>query len=71
MEVYVFKTNIENQNMVSQLNNVLSQQQNINQWTVDTEDCDNVLRIVSSKKIPEINLIKLVHQVGFQCEPLL
>ena len=70
MEVYVYKTNITNKKMVDALESVLSQQNEINQWTVDTEDCDKVLRIVSNEVFPEEHYMKIVHREGIECELL-
>ena len=56
--------------MVDALESVLSQQNEINQWTVDTEDCDKVLRIVSNEVFPEEHYMKIVHREGIECELL-
>lgn len=70
MEVYVYKTNIAHKEMLSILEPVLSQQEEINQWSVDIEDCDNILRIVSEEIVPEEHYMNIIHAVGFECELL-
>ncbi|WP_155179113.1 hypothetical protein [Fulvivirga lutimaris] len=41
----------------------------ISEWSVDTEDLDNVLRVVSTKLL-EKDVIQLIQSKGFVCEVL-
>lgn len=68
MEVLVFKTNIQNQRMAEFLQPVLDNPSIIS-WSVDTEDCDNVLR-VESIGITESEIISQTKAIGIVCEML-
>lgn len=66
--VLLFKTNIRTESD-KQLMTQLMQQHEINHWTVDQDDEDCVLRIVSNE-IQLNDVIALVNQHGYQCEEL-
>lgn len=67
-DIHVFKTNIRQENLgfFSQL---FGKNKAIRQWNVDTEDCDLVLRIVSSE-LSDDDIILLVCRHGFECADL-
>jgi hypothetical protein len=68
MEVLVFRTNIQNQRMADYLKPILDSP-SIATWSVDTEDCDNVLRIVSLG-LSEKEIIHQAKDIGIVCEIL-
>ena len=70
MEVLVFKTNIQNQRMKECLLPLFNEHPVINDWSVDTEDCDKVLRIESKGNLPAIEIIQMVNAIGIACEIL-
>ncbi len=70
MEVYVYKTNIDNLELAQKLSLLFDQRKEIIQWTVDTEDCDKVLRIVSKDQTSEKLYKELVQRSGFFCDEL-
>jgi hypothetical protein len=66
----IFRTNITT---VQDRNNViraLSAQFIVNACSVDLEDCDRVLRIVSPQSLAEQTIIEFVTRLGFLCSVL-
>jgi hypothetical protein len=66
----IFRTNITT---VQDRNNViraLSAQFTVNACSVDIEDCDRVLRIVSPQSLAEQTIIEFVTRLGFLCTVL-
>lgn len=70
-QIMVFKTDVHKPEMVNQLNSLFSMREQIEEWTVDTEDIDNVLRIVCEKSLTEYEVISLMKTKGFSCEEML
>lgn len=68
LNVLLFKTNIRTESD-KQFMTQLMQQNEINHWTVDQEDVDCVLRIVSNE-LQLQDVIALVSQHGYHCEEL-
>lgn len=68
LNVLLFKTNIRTASD-KELMTQLMEQHKINQWTVDQEDVDCVLRIVSNE-LQLNDVIALVNQHGYHCEEL-
>ncbi|HEY8954658.1 MULTISPECIES: hypothetical protein [Chitinophaga] len=63
----IFRTNITT---VQDRNNVISAisaQFTVNACSVDLEDCDKVLRIVSPQSLAEQTIIDFVTRLGFNC----
>lgn len=69
LSVLLFKTNIRTE-IDKQFMTQLMQQHEINQWTVDQEDVDCVLRIVSNE-VQQNEVIDLLSQHGYHCEELI
>lgn len=67
--VLVFKTNINYKKDIKKLSPVLSANPQIIKWNVDSEDVDNVLRIVP-EKISAEEIIRIVEEQGYNCEEL-
>ncbi len=66
-DIHIFKTNI-NKPDLAEIHRIFDRA-GITRWTVDMEDCDLVLRVVSDQwSENEIGL--LVSQHGFLCAPL-
>ena len=70
MNVLVFKTNIQNQRMVDCLYPIFSDIPIVLDWSVDIEDCDNVLRIETNGNVTESDIIHMVSEIGIACEAL-
>jgi len=68
MKILVFKSNISNDNDMSELKTVFLKHSYVNGWSVDFEDIDKVLRIESSEDLSEDEVVKMVCLVGFYCE---
>lgn len=67
--VMVFKTNIRTEGDVHCVSGMLNAQQHITEWSVDTEDVDCVLRILSCK-LQCHDVIKLIGLHGYECTEL-
>jgi hypothetical protein len=67
--VLVFKTNIKTKEDKMRLLPLLNQQVAIEEWSVDCEDVDCVLRIVS-QQLSGAQIITLVNTAGFYCEEM-
>jgi len=67
--ILIFKTSIQTQEDKNRVKKVLSENPFIEEWNVDCEDIDCVLRIVSYELSAE-QIIILINQAGFECEEL-
>ncbi|MCW3464346.1 hypothetical protein [Chitinophaga nivalis] len=66
----IFRTNI---NTVQEKNNVINAiaaNFTVNACSVDIEDCDKVLRVVSPQQLAEQSIIEFVTELGFSCDIL-
>ena len=68
--ILIFKTDLRTKSKVGVIEPILNALSSIAHWSVDTEDIDNVLRIVSSGNLKEQEVIKMVQKGGFNCETL-
>lgn len=69
MEILVFKTNVRSKKKVSQIGNLLSSVPTIKQWNFDLDDCDKVLRVVTTGQSTRF-IESLLKTAGFKCEEL-
>ncbi|PBQ33268.1 hypothetical protein CNR22_16295 [Sphingobacteriaceae bacterium] len=67
--ILIFKTNISTTEDKLRVKEVLSNTAFVNEWSVDCEDIDCVLRIVSYELSAE-QIINLINQAGFECREL-
>lgn len=67
--IHIFKTNIEEIIPNSALQNLLNSHAEIQQWSIDCEDIDRVLRVVSETLKPE-TIINLINENGHSCQEL-
>ena len=67
--ILVFKTNLAEENDLEAVASMLNEDPAIVKWNVDTEDIDNVLRIVADN-IKPCYVEALIQQVGYFCEEL-
>ncbi|GAA3605944.1 hypothetical protein Q4Q39_11475 [Flavivirga amylovorans] len=70
MNILVFKTDIDNPHKLALINNSFAKIPEINHWSVDMEDIDNVLRVETSGDILESNIIDLLNKVHVYCQDL-
>lgn len=70
MDLHIFKTDIRTKKRIKALEPILNNHPVIDSWTVDTNDVDKILRIETSQKINECDIVNLVRTYGFYCEPL-
>jgi len=67
--ILVFKTDIKTDNDKMRVAELFKENNSIEEWHVDCEDVDCVLRIVSFKLSP-YEIVKLINRIGFQCQEL-
>ncbi len=70
MKLVILKTDIKTKKKVKKVSPVLNEHPNINKWSIDTEDIDNVLRIEATDHLHEEEVKELVSATGFYCEDL-
>ena len=68
--LFIFKTNIESKQYIKTIHQIFSAHQSINDWWVDTDDIDSVMRVEVRHKISEIEVISLLENKGFDCSIL-
>lgn len=66
--IWVFKTNIKSHDDIQTVSDVFNKDE-IFQWTVDTDDQDAVLRVVTALSSPE-EIIKSITNKGYLCSEL-
>lgn len=69
MPILIFKSNIDSHAKLEKLEAVLCREQDVHSWTVDLEDCDKVLRIITKKAIKN-KLLTLLKNSGFEISDL-
>ena len=67
--ILIFKTNIKTNEDLLMVNDALDKHQHIQEWSVDIEDVDCVLRVVSSH-ITTHDIISIINQTGYSCQEL-
>lgn len=64
--VLVFKTIIENESQLQQLQTLLNNRKEVETWSIDLADCDNVLRIVGDEIFAQ-SVVKKTNSIGIEC----
>ena len=67
-DILLFKTNFVTEEDKEVLSNLLKKA-GVNNWHIDCEDCDRVLRIVSNT-LKHQTIIKLITDHGYECYEL-
>ena len=70
MEIFIFKTDLKTNKKINIVKPLFNNISSIQDWSVDTEDIDNVLRIEGNNNIDENELIQMIKTKGFSCEIL-
>ena len=65
-DILLFKTNISCDADKQLLHRLFDNNPDIQRWTIDMEDSDCVLRIVS-RTLTQGQIIELIHHHGYQC----
>lgn len=68
--ILVLRTNVQDELKKRVIEPLLNQHPDINEWSIDMEDLDKVLRIETSSKIQEEDIVQLLNQVGLLGEDL-
>lgn len=69
MDVLVFATNVTSKAQVSRVQNLLTNLPAVSEWNFDLDDCDNILRVVSTNISPRY-IESLLHSAGVNCREL-
>jgi len=69
MDVLIFTTSVSEPEQISKVQPLLTSVPTIEDWNFDLEDCDNILRVVSSDVSPRY-IESLLHNAGFLCTEL-
>jgi len=69
MNILIFKTNIRFKKDVGIVQPLLSAYKSIVEWTVDRDDTDKILRVVSTSN-DTAGIIKTINEAGYHCEEL-
>ncbi|MEO6130967.1 MAG: hypothetical protein ABIQ02_03905 [Saprospiraceae bacterium] len=67
--ILIFKTNVKSEPDQQRLATLFNSNPAINQWNVDSDDVDCVLRIVT-REVKATDIIKLLTETGYQCQEL-
>ena len=67
--ILVFATNIRTENDKQTISKILNENPEIKQWSLDQEDVDCVLRIVS-ETLSEEQIIDILDNLNFECTAL-
>lgn len=68
--IYILKTNIADKTSINTIKLLLNSNPNIIKWSLDLEDIDKVLKVESTNKMSEEELIEQIKSRGIFCEVL-
>ena len=68
--IIVLKTDIQSQRVLRLVSSLFDTHNAIIKWSVDLEDCDNVLRVITYKKINALDLISQLKTHGITAKDL-
>ena len=69
-KILVLRTDIKTRKKVKAVRPLFDNHPVIREWSIDTKDIDNVLRIEASDRLTEQEIVHLVRSHGFACEEL-
>lgn len=70
MKLVILKTNIRSKRKVNRIKPIFNNMPSILNWSIDTQDIDNVLRIEATENLHEVDIIHLIKKYGFYAEAL-
>ena len=68
--IKVFKTDIAERNAANFIINMLLRTYTNFKITIDTDDCDNVLRVEGHKSFSDVDIVHKIKRIGFFCEEM-
>lgn len=68
-DILIFKTNVKTEPDQQRIKVLLDSMPSINEWNVDTDDIDCVLRVVT-REVNASDIIRLLTETGYQCQEL-
>jgi hypothetical protein len=68
-DILVFKTNVRTESDKIMLKEILDNHDSIQQWNIDLDDIDCVLRVVTNQINPD-EIIQIITSTGYYCEEL-
>lgn len=68
--ILILRTNIKTKKRVKIIKHIFNNHPSIINWSIDTEDIDNVLRIEATENIDEKDVITILKLTGFYSENL-
>jgi hypothetical protein len=68
-DILIFKTNVKSEPDQLRLKELFDSIPSINEWNVDADDIDCVLRVVT-REVKAKDIIKLLTETGYQCQEL-
>jgi len=69
MHIIIFKTSVITQGQVARLQPLITSLTIVSQCNFDLEDCDHILRVVSTDLQPQL-VCRLLQTEGFCCETM-
>ena len=69
MNILIFKTNLNNPELINRVQPIIQNIQGIKRWNIDIHDCDNVLRIESTE-LSARSVESVLQNAGYYCEEL-
>jgi cell fate (sporulation/competence/biofilm development) regulator YmcA (YheA/YmcA/DUF963 family) len=69
MHLIIFKTSVATQKQVGKLQSLLNALPLITECNFDLDDCDNILRVISTDLQPQV-ICQLLRTEGFGCETM-
>ena len=70
MKLLILKTDIKTKKKVKAVRSVFNNHPVINNWSIDLQDIDHVLRIEAQDDLTEKDIIRLAKANGFYCDVL-
>lgn len=68
MRTHIFCTNINSKEQLDSLKPCLNNHNNILRWSIDLEDIDAVLKVITTNNLKEHEIIHLLDSEGYQCK---
>ena len=68
--ILIFKTNISSETEIQALHTLFDNNPDIESWSIDPEDTDKVLRVISYS-LSHNSIIEIINHQGYQCLELI
>lgn len=70
MQILIYKTSLKTRTKVRHVQQLFDGHPLVNEWSVDTEDCDHVLRVEAMTDLKYSDVTCLLNAFGYYCELL-